>query len=77
MYEVTVTVDGGHDAWGTLPDQLFGLPAFGSLPSIDDVKASLIAHRIKGRIKTVTVRHIMLARTVARWNSAAEQIVSV
>jgi len=76
MFSATITLDGGSDVFGPLPNFSYRAP-FDTMPDYDMVRGWLIDNRIKGRIVSVDVKHIFKGRTVARYSHLAQQIVEV
>lgn len=77
MYRVAVTTPQA-DAWGTLPDAHFTLPErWDTMPTYNEVRDCLISLGIKSRIRSITVRHIFMGRTVARLDNEVGEIVEV
>jgi len=67
MFKVEVSLAGGSDAWGTLPNQDWTLPTVDEFPSFDDIRNMLIDHRVKGRILYALVRHNFTGEVICRY----------
>jgi len=72
MFQTIVTT-AKADAWGTLPDGRYHFPTVDTMPTYADVAGMLI----EAGIKTITVRHVFLGRTVARLDNEVGEIVEV